>query len=138
MKKYDLIFKSKVQSLKQGLPKILLDEFLKDKANQGMLLITGVLFSIAWILSLYFFRVNDFLVPTRYNSFLGVTELGNWAGLYRIPLFLTVLIIINLLLGNLIYKKDRMITYILIGTNIFLALISIVLVINFSNIIGKS
>lgn len=137
MKKYDIIFKSKIEGLKKAVPNILIEDFTKDKANQGMLFIIGVLFAVVWIFSLYQFRVSDFLVPVRYNSFLGVTEIGKWFDLYRIPLFFTISIITNLLLANLIYKKDRMISYILIGINVFLGLISFVLVLNFSNMIGK-
>lgn len=137
MKKYDVILKSKIQENLAKLPQLFEEDFLRDKPNQGMLLATVIFFSAVWIFAIVEFRVSDFLVPIRYNSFLGVTQVGSWYELYRTPIFLTFCIIINLLLGNLMYKKDRMVTYILIGTNIFLGFVAAILVFNFARLTGS-
>lgn len=125
-----------MSELKKKLPSFLKEEFLRDKANQGMLLVSLSLLLAVWVFSIFSFKVTDFLVPVKYSSFLGVTKVGNWYELYRIPVYLTVATAINLSLANLIYKKDRMITYILVGANIFLGMVSAVLVFNFSRLAG--
>lgn len=132
MKKAEIHFKNWTQNLREKLPTLLNDYFLKDTVVQFLIGIALVILIAAWIISFIRFRPSDFDIPLKYDSFLGVTRLGKWYELYKIPLFASASYLINLLLANKIYKKDKMIGYILIGANIFICIIAIIIIINFS------
>lgn len=105
--------------------------FFKDVSAQLLLIATFVLVLVAWIFSFYYFRATSYLVPLRYSSFLGFFDLGRWYQLYELPFFFTLCIILNTFLGNIIYKKDKFLAYIVVASNIFIALIAITLILNF-------
>lgn len=132
MNKINIILKETGANLRSHIPKIFERPFFMDRYVQVVLGVSGLLFAATWIIALVRFRPSDFLVPVRYNSFLGVTQLGNWYGLYQVPLIMTLCLILNILLGNVIYKKDKMIGYIFAASGIFITVVALVITINFS------
>jgi hypothetical protein len=101
-----------------------------------MLGVAGILMLTSWLVAVFRFQPSDFLVPVRYNSFLGVTELGNWYDLYYVPGVMTLCVVLNTLLGSVVYKKDKMIGYILLAANIFVSALAMIVVINFSQLVN--
>lgn len=136
MNKLNIFFKDLEEKLKSILPKVFDRPYFHDRTNQIVLGISALVFLIVWIASVVLFQPNDFLVPIRYNSFLGVTELGNWYHLYQIPLIMTLCSLLNLALSITTYKKDKMIAYIFASSNIFITLLALIVAINFS-ILGR-
>lgn len=137
MNKIDIFIKNIKENLKSHLPKIFEQPFFSDFTNRVILGVSGILFLSTWLLALFRFQPSDFLVPIRYSSFFGVTQLGNWYDLYAVPLVMTFCIILNLLLGRTIYQRDKMISYIFVGSTAFISAISLVVVINFSIMLGR-
>lgn len=131
MGKTDIYIKHKLEKYKSNLPKFLAETFLADHSVQLMLFFTLVLVLSSWIVAFLRFQPSEFQVPLRYDSFLGVTRLGRWYELYRLPLIATAVLIFNIFLGNLTYKKDKMLGYILVGTTIFVAILALIVTINF-------
>lgn len=137
MNKIDIFIKDIKENLKSHLPKVLEYPFFGDFTNRVLLVLSSALLLAVWIVALYRFRPSDFLVPVRYSSFFGVTQLGSWYDLYAVPLIMTFCIFLNLFLGYTMYQKDKMISYIFVGSAAFISAISLIIVINFSIIIGR-
>lgn len=136
MKKLEIRTRALVKNFKEKIPRVTHEDFLADINIRVMLFVAGVIFVITWIFAIVRFQPSEYLVPTRYNTFLGVTALGNWYQLYFVPLILTFCIVINFFLGNFTYNRDKMIAYILVGSNIFLAASALAVVVNFGLISG--
>lgn len=135
-KKLEIVLRSMSKRFRERLPKILSKEYSNDINVRVMLTITGVLMFITWLVAAFRFQPGDFLVPVRYNSFLGVTQLGNWDDLYYVPGIMTLCVILNTFLGSVVYGKDKMIGYILLAANIFVAGLAMIVIINFSRLVN--
>lgn len=135
-KKLELKIRAKINPAKEWSYSHIKSAYFKDSATQLLLIPTFTLLVAVWILSLYYFKVSNYMIPVRYSSFLGVMDLGRWYQVYEIPLFLTLCVVINVVLANVIYKKDKFLGYIVTASNIFIALVVITVIINFGRIIG--
>jgi hypothetical protein len=107
------------------------EDFLKDSVVRILIAVFAILFTISLFLVASRFIPGDYYIPLKYNSFLGVTKIGKWYEVYRLPLILATCFGINTFLADKIYQKDRMITYILLGTNIFIGVTAIIAIYNF-------
>lgn len=134
IKKFEIGLRAKFSPQKEAVLKHVKSVYFRDIITQLLLIPSVFLLLAAWILSIYFFRATEYLVPLRYNSFIGVFSLGNWYAPYIVPAVLTVCFIANIWLGKTIYDKDKFLGYILVATNIFLAIVGIVIVYNFGKI----
>jgi hypothetical protein len=132
----EIIWRSIFKRSSERLLNILSREYLKDTNVRVMLGVAGILMLTSWLVAVFRFQPSDFLVPVRYNSFLGVTELGNWYDLYYVPGVMTLCVVLNTLLGSVVYKKDKMIGYILLAANIFVSALAMIVVINFSQLVN--
>lgn len=137
IKNFELKIKAKVNPLKERVYFHIKSKYFKDSITQLLLIPTFTLFVAVWVLSLYYFRISNYLVPLKYSSFLGVVDLGRWYQSYELPLFLTLCLIINIVLANVIYKKDKFLGYIITASNMFLTLIVIIIIINFGRLFGN-
>lgn len=136
IKKIELNIRARINPIRDKALGHIKSSYFRDTATQ-LLLIPSVSFMlIAWIMALYFFRISDYLVPLKYNTFLGVINLGHWYELYQLPIFLSICFPVNVLLAKAIYDKDKFLAYILTASNIFLTLVSLVTIINFGRIIS--
>jgi hypothetical protein len=111
--------------------------FLKDLTVRVLLGISLAMLALIWIFSFFNFDPTDYLVPLRYDSFLGVTSLGAWYQLYAVPLILVLLFCLNVFLASTAYVKDKLVSYILLGSNIFLAICGGTVIISLSAIISR-
>ncbi len=136
VKKLELNIRARVAPLKERVLVHIKSEFFRDTVTQ-LLLIPIVLEVIgAWVLAIYFFQISEYLVPTRYNSFLGVFSLGNWYDLYLIPLLFTVCVVSNVFLGKAFYNRDKFLGYILTASNLFLGIVATTIIISFGRLLG--
>lgn len=134
IKKLEINLRAKFNPRKDALLRHVKNPFFRDTVTQLLLIPSILLLLAAWVLSIYYFRVSEYLVPLRYNSFIGVISLGHWYESYLMPLLLTTCFIANIILGKKIYEKDKFLGYILVATNIFLAIVAIVIIVNFGKI----
>jgi hypothetical protein len=131
-KKLEIILRNASLRVVERFPKVFGREFVKDTNIRVILALTGVLIITTWLIAFFRFQPSDYMVPIRYNSFLGVTSLGNWYDLYYVPGIMTLCFILNTYLGNVVYKIDKMVGYILLGANIFVSGYALIVVINLS------
>lgn len=136
MNKLELYFQSRISEAKKNLPKFFDEAYFRDRVSVTILVLSIVFLLAVWIAAVVGFHITEFTVPVRYNSFLGVTEIGSSLSLFRLPIFFTLCVATNILLSRVVYKKDKLIGYILSGTNIILGVITIIIIINFARIIG--
>ena len=78
IKNLEIKVRSKVNPAKEKIIAHIKSNFFKDTASQLLIIPSVALLLAAWILSFYYFRVSDYLVPLKYNSFSGVLGLGKW------------------------------------------------------------
>ncbi|MDD3480717.1 MAG: hypothetical protein PHW75_00605 [Patescibacteria group bacterium] len=135
-KKIELNIKARVNPIRTRAISHIKSNYFRDTATQ-LLLIPSISFMVvALVMAIYFFRISEYLVPLRYNTFLGVISLGHWYELYQLPIFLTICFIVNILLAKVIYERDKFLAYIITASNIFLTLVTLVTIINFGRIIS--
>jgi len=135
--KFEIITRNYIKQFRQKIINFFDAEFLKDTSVRIIGIVCAVLLLAVWLVAIFRFGFADYEVPIRYNSFLGVTELGGWYKLYRVPVFITLCFILNLILANVVYKKDKMISYIFLGINVFNAIAAMAVIINLSLISGN-
>jgi hypothetical protein len=75
------------------------------------------------------------LCPCVTAASLVFFELGRWYQSYEMIVFFTLCVFLNIILGNVVYKKDKFLAYIVVSSNIFIALVVITLVVNFGRTI---
>jgi hypothetical protein len=136
MRKFELFLRAFLKGKKEKMPKFLREEFTRDINVRVLFILFGIIFVIIWIFAFLRFQPSDYMVPVRYNTFLGVTQLGNWYDLYYVPVIMAFCALLNLVLANVIYTKDKMISYIFLGSNIFIAGSALAVVINLALISG--
>lgn len=137
LKKLEINIRAKLNPSKERILTHIKSSFFRDTVTQLLLIPSFFLLLAAWVLSLYYFRVSEYLVPLRYNSFAGVFGLGNWYDLYLIPAILTVCFLSNIFLAKTIYDKDKFLGYILTASNIFLTVVAITIIINFGRLLSS-
>jgi hypothetical protein len=129
--------KALVRRTTDNLKKLPSEEFVKDFTIRSLAVIGLILLVIIWIFSILSFPPADYLVPLRYNSFLGVTALGAWYQLYAVPLILIFVYILNIFLAHTAYEKDKMVSYILMGTSLFVIVCGGAVVVNLSQVLSR-
>ena len=134
IKKIEINLRAKISPKKEALNKHIKSPFFRDTVTQLLLIPSVFLLLAGWILAIYYFSASEYMIPLRYNSFMGVLALGKWYDIYIIPLVLTTCFLVNVVLANTIYQKDKFLGYILVATNIFLTLVAMVVIINFGKI----
>lgn len=135
-KKFEILLRSYSNRLTLRFPKIFGREYLKDVNIRVLLTLTGLLVLVTWLVAVFRFQPNYYMVPTRYNSFLGVTTLGYWYDLYYIPGIMTLCVAINTYLASVVFRVDKMVSYILLGANIFVSVFAMIAVINLSRLVN--
>jgi hypothetical protein len=135
-KKFEIMWRNAISRMAERFPKIFGQEFLKDINIRVILGISGVLVLTTWLFAAFRFQPSDYMVPVRYNSFLGVTQLGNWYDLYYVPGIMSLCVLLNTYLGNVVYKIDKMVGYIMVGANIFVSGFALIVVINLSRLVN--
>jgi hypothetical protein len=135
IKKIEINFRARVHPLRERILAHIKSPFFRDTVTQLLLIPSVFLTLTAWILAIYHFGYSDYLVPQRYNSFLGVYSLGQWYDSYVIPALLTVCLLANVTLGKKFYEKDKFLGYILVASNIFLAIVVVTVIINFGRLL---
>lgn len=137
MSKFQIFAKSLLKRTKLWATNFVQEDFSRDLTVRILAFLAVVAIAVIWIFSVLSFPPAEYLVPLRYNSFLGVTSLGSWYELYAVPSILVLLFILNAILAHTAYKKDKMISYILLGTNIFLAIVASSVVISLSIMVSR-
>ncbi|EKE15854.1 MAG: hypothetical protein ACD_11C00103G0056 [uncultured bacterium] len=89
-------------------------EFFRSTIVHWTLIVLLLLNFTCWGLLLFFIRPVDFPLILHYNVYFGVDIIGDWRQIYLLPAIVTLIFIINTILGYFFYKqKERAVTYLL-------------------------
>lgn len=130
--KIQILFRVYTKKVKSKILSWFSEAFLRDSIVRAMLFLGALLICVIWLVAIFRFGPSDYQLPIRYNSFLGVTELGRWHDLFRVPLYTIVSYFINTFLADRVYAKDKMVSYIFLGINFFVMISALLVVINLS------
>lgn len=131
MRKADVYLAHRTNQAKEKIFSFFRSPFFLDHAVQIMTFLSIVLVLSCWVVAFLRFQPSEFQVPLRYDNFLGVTKIGEWYLLYRLPAIALICFLLNLYLGDLIFQKDKMISYIFCGTSLMVSALSLIVIINF-------
>ena len=102
------------------------ERLLNDRTSQ-VLLVIGILLNIAsWIYIFINIKPQTDPIFLHYNIYFGVDLIGDWYRIYRIPLVGVAVYFINLYFSSILYRRERTISYFVIGITIFLQAIVLV------------
>ena len=100
--------------LLSGCKIIVAKPYWKDKQIMGILFLSALLNIFIWIFLLQNQKENTHPVILHYNLFFGVDYLGDYKNIYLIPLSGLIIIIVNSILGHLLYLKEKLASYFLV------------------------
>ena len=119
------------------LVRLLSEEFLRDTTVRVIGGVGFALLALIWIYAIFSFAPTDYLVPLRYNSFLGVTLLGSWYQLYFVPGILLLLALLNGILASITYSRDKLVAYSLLGITVFTNICGAAVVVSLSFLVNR-
>ena len=100
--------------LLSGCKIIIARPYWKDKQIMIILFLSVLLNILIWIFLLQNQKENTHPIILHYNLFFGVDYLGNYEKIYLIPLSGLIIIIVNSILGHLLYLKEKLAAYFLV------------------------
>jgi len=109
--------------------------FLKDRFIISALLTAIALNIILWIILYLKIKPSEYPIPLHYNIFFGVDLVGEYNKIYILPGIGILILFFNLILSFSLYKKERLASYLLIGTAV---LIQMFLILSGVSIISTS
>jgi hypothetical protein len=62
---------------------------------------------------------SENILPLHYNIYFGIDFVGEWKKVFVIPLVGIFFITINFLIADIVYLRDKIIGYFLVGTGLF-------------------
>ncbi len=100
--------------LLSGCKIIIARPYWKDKQIMTILFLSVLLNIFIWIFLFQNQKENSYPIILHYNLFFGVDYLGNYEKVYLIPLSGLIVIIVNSILGHLLYLKEKLAVYFLV------------------------
>ena len=100
--------------LLSGCKVIIARPYWKDKQIMAVLFLSIILNIFIWIFLIQNQKENSHPIILHYNLFFGVDHLGNYEKIYLIPLSGLIIIIVNSILGHLLYLKEKLAAYLLV------------------------
>lgn len=100
---------------------------LGDKINLLSFILAFLLNLACWILPYFLIKPGSEPIILHYNIYFGVDLIGEWYRIFFLPASATILMLINIALGVITYRKDATISKIFFGGTViiqFLALVS--------------
>jgi hypothetical protein len=88
--------------------------YWKDKQIMAILFLSVLSNIFIWIFLIQNQKGNSHPIILHYNLFFGVDYLGDYEKIYLIPLSGLIIIIVNSILGHLLYLKEKLASYFLV------------------------
>jgi hypothetical protein len=98
--------------------------FLQEKPFKYILMGVGVLVVVNFAFVLTHLKTDQTSIPLKYNYLFGIIRTGSWTGSFLLPSLLVIIIALNVAAAEYFYKKDKFLTYIFLGINLFLCVIT--------------
>ncbi len=98
--------------------KILSHPFFRNKFSVIVFLISLTLNLALWLILYFKIRPSDYPIPLHYSIYFGIDTIDYWYKVFIIPGIGVMLLMLNLILCIMFYKKEKFIAYFL-GVNNF-------------------
>ncbi len=112
--------------LASGLKLVIFRSYWKNKIIMNIFVWSCLMNISLWVFLFKNQRNSDLPIILHYNLFFGVDYLGGYNEIYLIPAVGAIIIIINTVLGYLLYERERLASYFL-AFNIFIVQIFLLL-----------
>lgn len=99
---------------------------LDDKVNLVSFIISFLLNLAGWILPYLLIKPVPEPIILHYNIYFGVDLIGEWYRIFFLPASATILLLINIACGVLIYRKDATISRIFFGGAVIIQLLTLI------------
>jgi len=100
--------------LLSGCKIIVAKPYWKDKQIMAILFLSVLLNILIWVFLIQNQKENSHPIILHYNLFFGVDYLGNYEKIYLIPLSGFIVIVVNSIIGHLLYLKEKLAVYFLV------------------------
>jgi len=107
-------------------PKLRLKNFFVDRVNIFFLLTGIVLNIILWLYLSWKIKPTNELISLHYNIYFGIDLIGEWYRIYILSLSGLIIYFINLVLSFILYKRGRIISYVILTMTLFLQIILLI------------
>ncbi|MAF13962.1 MAG: hypothetical protein CMI53_03645 [Parcubacteria group bacterium] len=109
--------------------------FFNDKVIKGNLLFSILVNIFLWIFLVWQVKSFPDLISLHYNIYFGIDLLGSKYQLFLLPVLGLIFFFINLLIGSMVYTKEKILSYFLSGAStlsqfIFLIAVAFITIIN--------
>lgn len=94
--------------------------FLKDRFVISAILTAVILNIILWIILYLKIKPSEYPISLHYNIFFGVDLMGKYTKVYTLPSVGILIFIFNSILSFLLYSKERLASYLLIGVAVLI------------------
>ena len=105
--------------LASGLKLVTFKSYWKNKIIMSIFFLSCFMNISLWVFLFKNQKSSDLPIILHYNLFFGVDCLGGYNEIYLIPTVGAIIIIINTVLGYLLYERERLASYFL-AFNIFI------------------
>jgi len=100
---------------------VLPGEFFFQNKKNILFLVLGMIINLtSWVYLYIKIKPQEEPIYLHYNIYFGVDLIGQWYQIFFIPLTGLIIYFINLYFSYIIYKKEKIISYVIIGTTIFI------------------
>jgi hypothetical protein len=106
--------------------KIFTSLIFKDKFFRIVLPLSVLLNLILWVvlyLNFWPLRETRGILPLHYNIYFGIDFVGEWYKIFIVPATGIFFIIINFLVADMVYLRDKVVSYFLAGAGLFIQVI---------------
>jgi len=94
--------------------------FWRDKYNIFFLILAVLINLSSWIYLYIKIKPQTEPIYLHYNIYFGVDLIGQWYQIFFFPLTGLLVCLINTIISYIIYKREKIVSYIIIGITIFL------------------
>lgn len=100
--------------------------YIKHKPNLYFIIASAVLNLMSWFWLIYNIRPQDEHIFLHYTALFGVDLIGPWYKIFFLPLVGLILLITNIFIGWIIFRKDKTIGYLSNGISVFLQVLILI------------
>jgi len=98
---------------------ILFNSYFNDRVVKINFFLSLFINISLWLLVLWQTKNFDELIPLLYNIYFGIDLLGFWYQIYLLPGLGLLFFLVNFALAGILYSKEKIISYFLVGGSTF-------------------
>jgi len=102
---------------------ITIQNFFKDKASILLLILNIIFLVFSWVYLYMKVKPQEDPIFLHYNIYFGVDLIGNWYLIFLMPAIGLACFFINLVFSYIIYKRSKIISYVILGITGYIELI---------------